>query len=97
MGIDRRLDKADLLGERVWLEEGVSVSPREIARGPRIGIDYAEKWVMKPWRFWIRDLSAEQNEAPPIASSSARVLESSGPTISVSEGTPTINNIPTVP
>src|SRR5205809_6455114 len=37
MGIDRRLDKADLLGERVWLEAGVSVSPREIARGPRIG------------------------------------------------------------
>src|SRR6266487_151241 len=55
MGIDRGLDNADLLGERVWLEEGVSVSPREIARGPRIGIDYAEKWVMKPWRFWIRD------------------------------------------
>ena len=55
MGIDRRLDKADLLGDRVWIEEGLSISPRLIARGPRIGIDYAEKWVMKPWRFWIRD------------------------------------------
>ncbi|PYS32606.1 MAG: DNA-3-methyladenine glycosylase [Acidobacteria bacterium] len=55
MGIDRRLDKADVLGDRVWIEEGVTVSGRQIARGPRIGIDYAEEWVKKPWRFWIRD------------------------------------------
>jgi DNA-3-methyladenine glycosylase len=55
MGIDRRLDKADLLDDRVWIEEGASVSPREIARGPRIGIDYADEWVRKPWRFWVRD------------------------------------------
>jgi len=55
MGIDRRLDKADLLSERVWIEAGVSISPRQIARGPRVGIDYAEKWVLKPWRFWIKD------------------------------------------
>jgi len=55
MGIDRGLDKADLLGDRGWIEEGASISPRQIARGPRIGIDYAEKWVSKPWRFWIKD------------------------------------------
>jgi len=55
IGIDRKLDKADLLGDRVWIEEGASVSPRQIARGPRIGIDYAEEWIKKPWRFWIRD------------------------------------------
>lgn len=55
MGIDRTLDKADLLGGRVWIEEAASISPRQIARGPRVGIDYAEEWVRKPWRFWIRD------------------------------------------
>src|SRR5262252_4056035 len=33
LGIDRGLDKADLLGNRVWIEDGVSVSPRQIARG----------------------------------------------------------------
>ena len=55
MGIDRGLDKADLLGDRVWIEKGVPISPREIARGPRVGIDYAEQWVTKPWRFWIKD------------------------------------------
>src|SRR6202171_4782779 len=55
LGIDRRLDKEDLLGERVWIEEGVSISPRQIARGPRVGIDYAESWIKNPWRFWVRD------------------------------------------
>jgi len=55
MGIDRKLDKADLLGDRVWLEDGMAISPGQIARGPRIGIDYAEKWIDKPWRFWVKD------------------------------------------
>lgn len=55
MGIDRKLDKADLLGDRVWIEEGFTVSRHQIVRGPRIGIDYAEEWAKKPWRFWIRD------------------------------------------
>lgn len=57
LGIDRDLDNADLLGNRVWLEQFERVSPRRIARGPRIGIDYAQEWIDKPWRFWIRDNS----------------------------------------
>jgi len=55
LGIDRGLDKEDLLGDRVWIEEADSISPGQIARGPRIGIDYAGKWVTKPWRFWLKD------------------------------------------
>lgn len=57
MGIDRKLDRADLLGDRVWLEDYETINPRKIARGPRIGIDYAAEWISKPWRFWIRDNS----------------------------------------
>jgi len=57
MGIDRELDRADLLGNHVWLEDFKSISPSKISKGPRIGIDYAEDWVSKPWRFWIRDNS----------------------------------------
>ena len=57
LGIDRALDGADLLGQRVWLEEFQRVTPRRIAKGPRIGIDYAQEWIDKPWRFWIRDNS----------------------------------------
>ena len=56
LGIDRSFDRSDLMGEKVWLEEGpVPVSPRQIARGPRIGIDYAGEWAERPWRFWIKD------------------------------------------
>ena len=56
LGISRKLDGADLLGKRVWLEEGRGrVRPCEIATGPRIGIEYAGEWADKPWRFWIKD------------------------------------------
>jgi DNA-3-methyladenine glycosylase len=55
LGIDRGLDRADLLGTRVWLEEGRGRIPRSaIVAGPRIGIDYAREWTDKPWRFWVR-------------------------------------------
>ena len=55
LGIDRSLDRADLTGDSVWLEQGRPVARSKIASGPRIGIDYAEEWIDKPWRFWIRD------------------------------------------
>ena len=55
MGIDRELDRADLLGDRVWLESGVKVPRTKILSGPRIGIDYADEWIEKPWRFWVKD------------------------------------------
>ena len=55
LGIDRTLDRADLLGDRVWIEEGERRMPASaIASGPRIGVEYAEEWAHKPWRFWIR-------------------------------------------
>ena len=55
LGIDRRLDGADLLGSKVWVEEGIGVPRSRIAQGPRVGIDYAEEWIDKPWRFWIKE------------------------------------------
>jgi DNA-3-methyladenine glycosylase len=57
MSINRELDEADLLGNRVWLEEYEKIPASRISKGPRIGIDYAEDWVDKPWRFWIKDNS----------------------------------------
>ena len=55
LGIDRRLDRADLLGDRIWIEAGRPLRPADVAEGPRVGIDYAEEWVARRWRFWIRD------------------------------------------
>jgi DNA-3-methyladenine glycosylase len=56
LGIDRGLDRGDLLGDRAWIEAGERrIAPSAVASGPRIGIDYAEEWTEKPWRFWIRN------------------------------------------
>jgi DNA-3-methyladenine glycosylase len=54
LGIDRRLDAADLLGDRVWLEDAAQSPRSRIRSGPRVGIDYAQEWVDKPWRFWLK-------------------------------------------
>jgi DNA-3-methyladenine glycosylase len=54
LGIDRGIDRVDLLKDQVWIEERQKLPPRLIASGPRIGIDYAKEWVDKPWRFWIK-------------------------------------------
>jgi DNA-3-methyladenine glycosylase len=56
LDIDRTFDGADLLGRRVWIEDaGTVIAPEQIASGPRIGIDYAEEYAQKPWRFWLKD------------------------------------------
>lgn len=54
-GIDKSFDKEDLLGSRVWIEEGKSFPADSIASGKRIGIDYAEEYAEKPWRFWVKN------------------------------------------
>jgi DNA-3-methyladenine glycosylase len=57
LGIDKTFNNENLLGEKVWLEEGRKVSESEIVCGKRIGIDYAEEYAEKPWRFWLKDNS----------------------------------------
>jgi DNA-3-methyladenine glycosylase len=67
LGIDRTFDRADLLGDRIWIEPGDEpVGAALIARGPRIGIDYAGAWIERPWRFWIRHsrFASRRDRAP---------------------------------
>ena len=46
----------DLCGETVWIEPPASpVEENQIAQTPRIGIDYAEEFVDKPWRFCVKE------------------------------------------
>lgn len=54
-GIDKSYNGESLFGDRIWLEEGEKVSANKIATGKRIGIDYAEEYTEKPWRFWVKD------------------------------------------
>jgi DNA-3-methyladenine glycosylase len=52
--IDRRLNGADLLGDRLWIEQPRRRTPVRIARATRIGVDYAGDWAQRPWRFFDR-------------------------------------------
>lgn len=57
LNIDRSLNRADLCGGRIWLEDHCLFADDEIAAGKRIGIDYAGDDVANPWRFWVKDNS----------------------------------------
>ncbi len=54
-GIDKTFYGEDLLGNKMWIEEGEKIPEHKIAAGKRIGIDYAEEYAEKLWRFWIKD------------------------------------------
>lgn len=54
--IDRRLDGVNLLSDdRLSIEQERSrrLPARNIASGPRIGVEYAGEWAAAPLRFWI--------------------------------------------
>jgi DNA-3-methyladenine glycosylase len=56
LAIDEAFNGADLTDSGdLWLEPGDFVSGDQVARGPRIGVNYAaEKDRLAPWRFWLR-------------------------------------------
>ena len=56
LGIDRRLNGKYLLNDEVWVQDnGSSISRNDIVASKRIGIDYAGKDALLPWRFTIKD------------------------------------------
>ena len=55
LGIDKTFNNADLLGDKIWVEDFNTFSTDQIICGKRIGIDYAEEFADKPWRFWVKD------------------------------------------
>jgi DNA-3-methyladenine glycosylase len=57
LAIDKKLN-GKTLGKKagLWIEDrGVCVSLREIKKGPRVGIDYAGPYRLKPWRFVLKE------------------------------------------
>jgi DNA-3-methyladenine glycosylase len=53
LALDRRHDRRDLARGDLFV--AAALSPPRIARGPRIGVDYAGAWARRPLRFWWRD------------------------------------------
>ena len=54
LGVDRSLNGSDLLAGPVVLEQRTGPMPA-VARGSRIGVDYAGPWAARAMRFWIAD------------------------------------------
>lgn len=53
-GISRELNGADLCGDHVFIVPCQKIAERDVATGPRIGVDYAGDWANRPWRFAVR-------------------------------------------
>ena len=53
LNIDRTLNRMDLtIGKELWFEDrGGPVRSHQIGAHPRIGVDYAGVWAIKPFRF----------------------------------------------
>jgi DNA-3-methyladenine glycosylase len=54
LGIDRRQNGSDLCSGPLFIAEAAS-APFSIVRRPRIGVDYAGQWALRPLRFYIHD------------------------------------------
>ncbi len=61
LALDRRHDRRDLARGALFVARGVS--PLEVSRGPRIGVDYAGAWAARALRFWWRDHPAVSGRA----------------------------------
>lgn len=54
LNLDRSFYGEDSIeSDRLWLEKGDSIPEAKIKSSPRIGIDYAEEYAQKPWRYFV--------------------------------------------
>jgi DNA-3-methyladenine glycosylase len=54
LGIDLACHGADLTDGSLYLAAGAVPTGRVVA-GPRVGVDYAGDWTLKPYRFYLAD------------------------------------------
>lgn len=54
LGIDKNLNAKDLLGDEIWLEDGIQLQAERIVSSQRVGVDYAEDHALLPWRFYLK-------------------------------------------
>ena len=54
MKIDRQCNAHDLLSDNLFITGKDTESPHHIIETPRIGVQYAKEWAVKPLRFYIQ-------------------------------------------
>jgi len=70
LAVDRTLNGLDAtLGQGLWIEDqGEEIVPSRIQALPRVGVDYAEAWAKKPWRFCIEQHPAKRTRRRNVSS-----------------------------
>lgn len=62
LGITTKFNETDLQSDLIWMEDkGIHILSSDIVSTPRIGVDYAGKDALLPWRFLI---DADQIQLP---------------------------------
>jgi len=64
LGITGAENGSDLTTSAVRILDAPAVRGRDVARGARIGVDYAEEWAEAPLRFWVRGSSGVSRGRP---------------------------------
>lgn len=54
MGISKKQNGADICAPPFYIRNAQPVMEEDINVATRIGVDYADEWKHKPWRFYIR-------------------------------------------
>lgn len=54
LGLSLAHNRWDLAHAPLYLEAGAPVPESQVARGPRVGVDYAGAWALEPFRLWVR-------------------------------------------
>lgn len=70
LGLDRSHDRRDLAQGDLFV--AAALVPPRIARGPRIGVEYARAWASRELRFWWRDHEAVSRTPRPARAVSRR-------------------------
>jgi DNA-3-methyladenine glycosylase len=63
-GITLAHNRLDLKASPLYLTKGEPVPEEQVARGPRIGVEYAGAWADEPFRLWVKDSRHVSRGAP---------------------------------
>lgn len=55
LGIRGNHSGVSLLGNTIWIEDGQKIPVDMIGAAPRVGVSYAGKDALLPWRFYVRE------------------------------------------